>query len=555
MTSHIRRARPGPGSGRGSPLPGPVWSSILRKFTTGASRALPALSRPTAPRRPPRRPASSTSICGCATSQDFLSVAAGRPARRRLPRSVPTASRVVGSAGPQPRGFLRPRRSTPPHHSCATATLAQSGAACRLARPALPWGRVLRNGADPEAMSACRSGVVVELRDLTGGACRHASPTAGVALVTLLLAVFFCGRQRCRRTSPSDRRHLGQTSPRSARSPSRASRRAALLRPPGQRIGRLGRPDEGRAPRSPAHYQLPTDLVRTLARARATRTELGVEIRRPDYLLLRCRRLHDDLRRSWKPTRLVGGDGWLFRARSPAPSPDQGGTVDKVHGRRHHGASSTPRKSLPGHPRQACLAALEVQAPARRDDGAQRPARRARCSAPASVSASATCWLVTSARAGALRLRCSWRRGQPREPCSGADQALRHRDHRLGYAVVAEAGGGSSGAGSTVSPSRAAPRARRSVRVARRDAGAVPADILAARGDLYADPRSTPISPPSSSAPRRFSLKPPRMAAPRSISRPPLMRERLPHELADDPAAARLGRGIHAMEDEIAPMR
>jgi adenylate cyclase len=196
-------------------------------------------------------------------------------------------------------------------------------------------------------------GVVVNLRDISRGAYQHAAIAAAVALVALLLAVLSGRSLSSRIASPivtiaNDLARVGAFS--ISRDPSPRS----FVR----EVSELGASvDMMKASlRSFAHY-VPTDLVRRLL-AQGQEAELGGEIRR---LTIYFSDIADftTISESLNPDQLVDAVGRYLELMTGTIT-RHGGTVDKFIGDGIMAFFNAPEELL-GHPRQACLAALEGQ--------------------------------------------------------------------------------------------------------------------------------------------------------------------------------------------------
>ncbi len=196
-------------------------------------------------------------------------------------------------------------------------------------------------------------GVVVDLRDITGGAYLHAAFAAAIGLVVLLLAVL-SGRTlsaRIARPVGAIARDLAQVG------------RFNISRDPApqsfiREVSELGSSVDGMKAslRSFAHY-VPTDLVRQLL-AGGREAELGGDIRR---LTIHFSDVADftAMSEGVDPDRLVEAMGRYFELMTGTIT-RHGGTVDKFMGDGIMAFFNAPEE-LPDHPRQACLAALEAQ--------------------------------------------------------------------------------------------------------------------------------------------------------------------------------------------------
>jgi adenylate cyclase len=196
-------------------------------------------------------------------------------------------------------------------------------------------------------------GVVVTLRDITRGAYQHAAVAAGIALIALILAVLAGRSLSSRIANPiiaiaSDLARVGAFT--ISRDPSPRS----FVR----EVSELGASvDMMKASlRSFAHY-VPTDLVRRLL-ARGQEAELGGEIRRLTIYFSDIANF-TTISEGMDPDRLVGAVGGYLELMTGTIT-RHGGTVDKFIGDGIMAFFNAPEE-LFGHPRQACLAALEGQ--------------------------------------------------------------------------------------------------------------------------------------------------------------------------------------------------
>jgi adenylate cyclase len=196
-------------------------------------------------------------------------------------------------------------------------------------------------------------GVVVDLRDINGGAYMHATIAAGVALVVLLLAALSGWALSSRIAAPigAIARDLAQVG------------RFNISRDPApqsfvREVSELGASvDAMKASlRSFARY-VPTDLVRRLLAA-GSEAELGGEIRRLTIHFSDVANF-TAMSEGLEPDRLVEAMGRYFELMTGALA-RHGGTVDKFMGDGIMAFFNAPEE-LPEHPRKACLAALEAQ--------------------------------------------------------------------------------------------------------------------------------------------------------------------------------------------------
>jgi len=196
-------------------------------------------------------------------------------------------------------------------------------------------------------------GVVVTLRDITRGAYQHAAIAAGVALIALVLAVMAGRSLSSRIANPiiaiaNDLARVGAFT--ISRDPSPRS----FVR----EVSELGASvDLMKASlRSFAHY-VPTDLVRRLL-AHGQEAELGGEVRRLTIYFSDIANF-TTISEGMEPDRLVDAVGTYLELMTGTITA-HGGTVDKFIGDGIMAFFNAPEELL-GHPRQACLAALEAQ--------------------------------------------------------------------------------------------------------------------------------------------------------------------------------------------------
>jgi adenylate cyclase len=241
----------------------------------------------------------------------------------------------------------------------AIDTAAPNRAAATLAEPALVWVHARRyevvfEPVPVEGDIGLFIAVVVDLRDVSNGAYRHAAIASGLALFTVLLAVLLARRLSSRVADPivAIARDLAQVG------------RFNISRDPAPRsfireVSELGSSVDGMKAslRSFAHY-VPTDLVRRLL-ADGSEAELGGEIRR---LTIHFSDVADftAMSEGVEPDRLVEAMGRYFELMTGALT-RHGGTVDKFMGDGIMAFFNAPEE-LPGHAGKACLAALEAQA-------------------------------------------------------------------------------------------------------------------------------------------------------------------------------------------------
>ena len=196
-------------------------------------------------------------------------------------------------------------------------------------------------------------GVVVDVRDVTGGAYLHAAFAAGLGLAVLLLAVL-SGRtlsSRIARPVGAIARDLAQVG------------RFNISRDPApqsfiREVSELGSSvDSMKASlRSFAHY-VPTNLVRRLL-ADGREAELGGEVRRLTIHFSDVANF-TAISEGVDPDRLVEAMGRYFELMTGTIA-RHGGTVDKFMGDGMMAFFNAPEE-LPDHPQKACLAALEAQ--------------------------------------------------------------------------------------------------------------------------------------------------------------------------------------------------
>jgi adenylate cyclase len=263
---------------------------------------------------------------------------------------------LVGADGAR---IVSPTGPAVPNAAAAIDAAAPMHATASLAKPAV----VAVNGRRYEIVFApvqgdpdigLRVGVVVDLRDISEGAYRHAAIAAGVALAALLVAIW-CGRVLSSRIAhpivaiAEDLANVGAF---------------AISREPSPRsfvreVGELGASvDRMKASlRSFARY-VPTDLVRRLL-AHGQEAELGGELRRLTILFSDIANF-TTISENIEPAGLVEKLGRYLELVTGTIT-RHGGTVDKFIGDGIMAFFNAPEELL-GHPRQACLAALEAQA-------------------------------------------------------------------------------------------------------------------------------------------------------------------------------------------------
>ena len=322
---------------------GPVWSAFY-KFTTGvvgitcsARLVAPGAAAPTGVFH------ADLQIGGIA---EFLS--ALRVGKRGAVFLVDRdGNRVVSPAGERAATAAAVLDDASPRRS--TATLARPTSVVRGNR----FYEVMFEPVPTEGDTGLSIGVVVDLRDITGGAYIHAAIATLVALFALLLAVW-SGRVLSSRIARPIVAIAGDLAKVGAFDISREPAPRSFVR----EVSELGASvDRMKASlRSFAHY-VPTDLVRTLL-AQGREAELGGEIRR---LTIHFSDVADftTISEGLEPTRLVEAMGRYFALMTGALS-RHGGTVDKFMGDGIMAFFNAP-EALPEHPRAACLAALEAQ--------------------------------------------------------------------------------------------------------------------------------------------------------------------------------------------------
>jgi adenylate cyclase len=328
---------------QGIAAPGPLWSPFY-KFTTGVV-GITSMSRFTAPgaAAPTGVFHADLQVGGIA---EFLSSL--RVGRRGAVFLVDRdGNRVVTPSGKNAAVAAAVIDEAMPQR--ATATLA---APVRVLRGNRLY-EVVFEPVPTEGDVGLSIGVVVDLRDITGGAYLHAAIAVGAALLTLLAAVM-CGRVLSSRIARPIVEIAGDLAKVAAFSISREPAPRSFVR----EVSELGASvDRMKASlRSFAHY-VPTDLVRTLL-AHGQDAELGGEIRR---LTIHFSDIADftAISEGMEPTRLVAAIGGYFELMTGALT-RHGGTVDKFMGDGIMAFFNAPEE-LPDHPRQACLAALEAQ--------------------------------------------------------------------------------------------------------------------------------------------------------------------------------------------------
>jgi adenylate cyclase len=263
----------------------------------------------------------------------FLVDRDGHPAVNPADHDITAASEAVTAAAPQR----------------ATATLD---------KPALVWvhGRryeVVFEPVPTEGGIDLSIAVVVDLRDVSAGAYRHAAIATGVALLTVLLAVLLARRLSSRIADPivaiaRDLAKVGAFDISREPSPQSFVREVSEL---GASVDRMKA-----SLRSFAHY-VPTDLVRRLL-AQGQEAELGGEVRRLTIYFSDIANF-TTISEGMDPDRLVEAVGRYLQLMVGAIT-RHGGTVDKFIGDGVMAFFNAP-EALPNHPRQACLAALDAQ--------------------------------------------------------------------------------------------------------------------------------------------------------------------------------------------------
>jgi adenylate cyclase len=196
-------------------------------------------------------------------------------------------------------------------------------------------------------------GVVVDLRDISRGAYRHAAIATGIAVLTVLLATWLARRLSSRIAEPivaiaRDLARVGAFSISHEPSPQSFVREVNEL---GSSVDRMKA-----SLRSFAHY-VPTDLVRRLL-AQGQEAELGGEMRRLTIYFSDIANF-TTISEGMEPDRLVEAVGHYLELMTGTIT-RHGGTVDKFIGDGIMAFFNAPEELL-GHPRQACLAALEGQ--------------------------------------------------------------------------------------------------------------------------------------------------------------------------------------------------
>jgi adenylate cyclase len=328
----------------GMAVAGPVWSSFYR-FTTGVT-GITCMSRLTTPGT--NAPAGVFHVDLQVDSiAEFLS---------SLRVGESGAVFLVGSGGN--------RLVTPTGESVDAAAAAIDAAVSQHATATLDSPTRVRLGGrfyevvlEPvptEGNVGLSIAIAVDLHDLSRGAIRHGIVAAGIALVTLILAVLFGRVLSSRIAAPivaiaQDLAKVGSFSISREPAPRSFIREVNEL---GASVDRMKA-----SLRSFAHY-VPTDLVRTLL-AQGREAELGGEIRR---LTIHFSDVADftAISEGMDPDKLVKAVSRYLDLMTGAIT-RHGGTVDKFIGDGIMAFFNAPQELL-GHPRQACLAALEAQA-------------------------------------------------------------------------------------------------------------------------------------------------------------------------------------------------
>ena len=328
----------------GIAAPGPVWSAFY-KFTTGVI-GVTCTSRVT----PPGADApvgvfhADLQVGGIAEFLSLLRVGrrgavflvddSGKPVVSPQGRDLTLVTAALAAAAPQRAG----------------ATLA-TPAKIRLGTRAF---EVVFEKVPIDGNIGLSIAVVVDVRDVTGGAYIHALIAGAIGLATLLLAVL-CGRALSLRIARPIVAIAGDLAKVGAFSISRDPAPRSFVREVNELGGSVDRMKASL--RSFAHY-VPTDLVRTLL-VQGKEAELGGEIRR---LTIHFSDIADftTISEGMDPDRLVEAVGRYFELMTDTIT-RHGGTVDKFMGDGIMAFFNAPEE-LPGHPRQACLAALEAQA-------------------------------------------------------------------------------------------------------------------------------------------------------------------------------------------------
>jgi adenylate cyclase len=328
---------------QGIAAPGPIWSRFY-KFTTGVV-GITSMSRFTAPGAAAPTGVFHADLQVGGIAEFLSSLRVGR--RGSVFLVDRDGNRVVTPSGKNAAVAAPVIDEAMPQR--ATATLATPVRVLRGNR----LYEVVFEPVPTEGDVGLSIGVVVDLRDITGGAYLHAAIAGGAALLTLLAAVL-CGRVLSSRIARPIVAIAGDLAKVAAFSISREPAPRSFVR----EVSELGASvDRMKASlRSFAHY-VPTDLVRTLL-AHGQDAELGGEIRR---LTIHFSDIADftAISEGMEPTRLVAAIGGYFELMTGALT-RHGGTVDKFMGDGIMAFFNAPEE-LPDHPRQACLAALEAQ--------------------------------------------------------------------------------------------------------------------------------------------------------------------------------------------------
>ena len=328
---------------QGIAAPGPIWSRFY-KFTTGVV-GITSMSRFTAPGAAAPTGVFHADLQVGGIAEFLSSLRVGR--RGSVFLVDRDGNRVVTPSGKNAAVAAPVIDEAMPQR--ATATLATPVRVLRGNR----LYEVVFEPVPTEGDVGLSIGVVVDLRDITGGAYLHAAIAGGAALLTLLVAVL-CGRVLSSRIARPIVAIAGDLAKVAAFSISREPAPRSFVR----EVSELGASvDRMKASlRSFAHY-VPTDLVRTLL-AHGQDAELGGEIRR---LTIHFSDIADftAISEGMEPTRLVAAISGYFELMTGALT-RHGGTVDKFMGDGIMAFFNAPEE-LPDHSRQACLAALEAQ--------------------------------------------------------------------------------------------------------------------------------------------------------------------------------------------------
>jgi adenylate cyclase len=328
---------------KGIAEPGPVWSSFYR-FSTGTT-GISCMSRFTAPGASAPTGVFHVDLQLAGVEEFLGSLTVGKRGVVFLVDNE--GRRVVDPAGRDIARAAAALEAAAPRRD--TATLANP---VRLLLGERLY-EVVFEPVPTDGDISLKIAVVVDLRDISGGAYIHAAMAAGVALITVLLAILCARRLSSRIANPivaiaTDLGRVGAFSISREPAPQSFVREVSEL---GLSVDRMKA-----SLRSFAHY-VPTDLVRTLL-AHGREAELGGELRR---LTIHFSDVADftAISEGMEPTRLVEAMGRYFELMTGALT-RYGGTVDKFMGDGIMAFFNAPEE-LPDHPRQACLAALEAQ--------------------------------------------------------------------------------------------------------------------------------------------------------------------------------------------------